>query len=199
MPSCIHTSSPALHHWVVCTHRLTLLSSQHSRCPMAKLSETSTQSTEPGMEAESSGGQVGDRNPLRRTFPAPKEDMLYILAALPMLDTFNSKQESLSILDTSVISAPRAFLSRVYSGFTLISQHWPSRQSCSKLSHPSQVYLCSTAGCASPGLGSGAQPLPDPQHGQLHESRTAHLWLPQQSQSRQSPAKHVSKHAKGAP
>lgn len=55
----------------------------------------------------------------------------------------------------------------------------------------------STAGCASPRLSSGAQFLPDPQHWQLHQPCTAHLWHPPQSQSRKSPAKHVSKHPKG--
>lgn len=41
------------------------------------------------MEADSSEGQEGAWNPLRRTFPALKEDTSHILAALPVLDIFN--------------------------------------------------------------------------------------------------------------
>lgn len=56
---------------------------------MAKLSETQTQGKAPGVEADSSEGQGGARNPLRRTFPALKEDTLHILTALPVLGTSN--------------------------------------------------------------------------------------------------------------
>lgn len=56
---------------------------------MAKLPETQTQGKAPGVEADSSEGQGGARNPLRRTFPALKEDTLHVLAALTVRGTSN--------------------------------------------------------------------------------------------------------------